>query len=330
MTEEVPNTFRKWLRSALESEEFILQPLVPEASTRRFFRVVDMLQKSHMAMISPPETEDNDQFVVMSEVFLSHNVPVPSVHAFDRNRGFLLVDDFGPIEFLHIYPDRERRQQALALAVNHLIDIQKTTDSRIPVYSLQRLRDELGIFSEWCCEKLLEISAEPLNEVQSDLIKTIDSQPKVTVHRDYHCRNLLLRGSEIGIVDFQDALIGPCMYDLASLLYDCYFSLEESEVEAWFNRFRELARESNIPSIESRSDMIRGLECCALQRQLKAMGIFCRLWFLQQKKSHLPFVVPVLDNVSVLAKRSGFGELSAWLSEHVRPKLEKAIQGLLA
>lgn len=283
-----------------------------------------------MAMYSPPDTENNVQFVALSQVFLSHGVAVPRVHAYDSVQGFILVDDFGATEFLHIYGDVAHRKVALELAVHSLVDIQRTQDSRIPIYSVQRLRDEVDIFRDWCCKRLLGIESDPLEAVRSDLVDEIDSQPKTTVHRDYHCRNLLMNGSKLGIVDFQDALVGPCTYDLASLLYDCYFQHDTDDKERCIALYRRLAREVNLPRIEEKTKMVRAIEITAMQRQLKALGIFVRLWFLQQKKTHLPFVMPVLGSVVALARLNGYEGLAEWLKETISPKLEPAIEGLLA
>ena len=326
MSNDATPTLRKWLATTLKTDDFKLVPLLPEASTRRFYRVESSQPRKNMAIHSPPATENNEQFVVMAQIFRQHQVPVPQIHAQNLKQGFFLVEDFGSIEFLETYQDSKERRFAIGLALDALVAIQRTVDSQVPPYSRQRLLDELSIFEEWCCGKMLGTSAEPLRAISESLTTEIDLQPKVTVHRDYHSRNLLLFGDRLGIVDFQDALVGSCVYDLASLLYDCYFEHADDEIETWIDKFRLSINEAGLPCIEPRSAFVRALEVTAIQRMLKAVGIFCRLWFTQRKKTHLQYVMPVLARVVTLAQRNELSSLSAWLELEIEPNLEIALQ----
>ena len=281
-----------------------------------------------MAIHAPPATENNDQFVAMARVFRRHQVPVPRIHAHDLNRGFFLVDDFGSLELLEVYKDSKQRSFALGLALDALVAIQRTQDAQVPPYTRQRLLDELSIFEDWCCDKMLGKSAKPLSTIADSLTTDIDRHPKVTVHRDYHSRNLLLDGDRLGIVDFQDALVGSSVYDLASLLYDCYFEHTREEIETWIDKFRELGDQFDLPCIQPRDAFVHALEVTAIQRMLKAVGIFCRLWFTQHKKTHLPFVLPVLGRVIALARRNELSALSLWLDLEVKPNLQDSIERL--
>ena len=279
-----------------------------------------------MAIHAPPATENNEQFVAMAQIFRQHQVPVPQIHAYDLKQGFFLVEDFGSFEFLEVYRDSTKRTFAIGLALDALVEIQRTVDSHVPSYTRQRLLDELNIFEEWCCGKMLGTSAKPLSDISESLTTEIDLQPKVTVHRDYHSRNLLLYGDRLGIVDFQDALVGSCVYDLASLMYDCYFEHADDEIGTWIDAFRSRISAAELPYIQPRSAFVRALEVTALQRMLKAVGIFCRLWFTQRKRTHLKYVMPVLARVITLAQRNEFSLLSAWLETEIEPNLSVALQ----
>ena len=281
-----------------------------------------------MAIHAPPATENNEQFLTMARVFQQNQVPVPQIHAYDVKQGFFLVDDFGSLEFLDAYRDSAQRGYAIGLALDALVAIQHTRDAQVPPYTRQRLRDELNIFEEWCCDKMLGVKASPLSTIGDSLTKEIDRHPKVTVHRDYHSRNLLLNGDRLGIVDFQDALVGSNVYDLASLLYDCYFEHTDNEVETWIDQFRSLATEAELPCIQPRAAFVRALELTAIQRMLKAVGIFCRLWFTQGKNTHLAYMLPVLSRVITLTQRNELPTLGSWLDMDVKPKLQGALQRL--
>lgn len=328
MSNDPPPTLRNWLARTLGTDQFTLHPLVPEASTRRFYRVESNLGESRMAIHAPPATENNEQFVALAQVFREHQVPVPQIHARNLRQGFFLVDDFGSLEFLEVYENPTLRGSAMGLALDALVAIQRTQDAHVPLYTRQRLLDELNIFEEWCCDKMLGQSAKPLHIIADLLTTEIDRHPKVTVHRDYHSRNLLLDGERLGIVDFQDALIGSSVYDLASLMYDCYFEHTHEEIENWIDQFRLLAERSGLPCIQPREAFVRAMEVTAIQRMLKAVGIFCRLWFTQQKRTHLPYVLPVLSRVIKIGHRNELSEFSSWLDSRVRPKLRASLERL--
>lgn len=328
MSNDAPSALRDWIAKTLGTAHFELQPLVPEASTRRFYRLESSEGQSQMAIHAPPATENNEQFVVMAEVFQRHGVPVPQIHAADLVQGYFLVDDLGSLEFLEVYENSARRRYAVGLALDALVAIQCTQDTHVPPYTRQRLRDELSIFEEWCCGKMLGEGAKPLSSIAESLTTEIDRQPKVTVHRDYHSRNLLLDGDRLGIVDFQDALVGSSVYDLASLLYDCYFEHSHEEIDIWIDQFRRLAVDADLPCIKPRAAFVRALEVTAIQRMLKAIGIFCRLWFTQRKETHLPHIVPVLTRVINLAQRNELLDLSTWLDIHIKPNLQASLQRL--
>lgn len=319
---------QNWLARTLGTVQFALHPLVPEASTRRFYRLKVDQAETRMAIHAPPATENNDQFVALARVFRRHHVPVPKIYAQDLKNGFFLVEDFGHHEFLEVYQDSKQRLVAIGLALDGLVAIQRTQDTHVPPYSRQRLLEELNIFEEWCCSRMLGESTDPLSTVAHSLTTEIDRHPKVTVHRDYHSRNLLLNGDRLGIVDFQDALVGSSVYDLASLLYDCYFEHRDDEIEIWIDQFRAVAGQSGLPCIQPRIAFVRALEVTAIQRMLKAVGIFCRLWFTQNKKTHLPYVMPVLERIIVLAQRNGFSPLGSWLESHLKPNLHLTIERL--
>ncbi len=318
----------QWVATTLGSDEFTLHPLQPEASTRRFFRLLSNDQPPRIVIHSPPATENNRQFAILAVVFRQRGVRVPRIHASELVQGFFLVDDFGSEEYLDAYRDPQRYRVALELALDTLLAIQHVQDERVPPYTRTRLLDELTIFDTWCCDKLLGYDAEPMQEIAIDLVSAIDSQPKVTVHRDYHSRNLLLQDDGIGVVDFQDALVGPCTYDLASLLYDCYFEHDSEAIRGWIDRYRSLLSGTQLPTIEPREAFVRALELTALQRMLKAVGIFCRLWLLQQKATHLSYVVPVLCRASQLARRNGLETLAHWLAQEIEPQAQIKIQSL--
>ena len=300
-----------WVVASVGASIERVVPLRVEASHRRFFRVwMAQAPSSAVVMASPPALERNDAFVAMQRLFSGARLPVPEIIAMDRESGYFLLSDLGERHLEEAYGGPDERH-ALELAIASLVRIQGIETQAVAPYEESRLRDELGIFSEWFLGRWLGEALEP--GAQSAFEALIDNalgQPQCLIHRDYHCRNLLLdRDGRLGIVDFQDALIGPATYDLACLLWDCYHAFEEEPLRRWQERYR----------VQSRFDftteaLARALDLTGLQRQFKAVGIFVRLWLRDGKASHLGHIAPVLAAMGrIVGAYAETRHLSAWL-----------------
>jgi aminoglycoside/choline kinase family phosphotransferase len=256
-------------------------------------------------MHSPPELERNEQFLVLADVFKHNGVPVPEIVATDRTRGFFLLTDLGGIHLDSLY-GTPAQSNALQAAINMLPRIAATQHPSIEPYTRERLHMELDIFSEWFAQELLN---QPLDlslyaEMCGVLVASADLQPKGCVHRDYHCRNLLFTNQQLGIVDFQDALYGPILYDIASLLRDCYHEFSEPEVDQGLRDF--VAITPKLANTDP--DQIKTwFDLMAIQRQLKAVGIIARLHLRDAKSSHMQYIMPVLNRLHALA--AGYPQL---------------------
>jgi aminoglycoside/choline kinase family phosphotransferase len=181
-------------------------------------------------------------------------------------------------------------------------------DPLVGPYTRERFTDELGIFREWFVGRSLPAGVE---EVLTVLVDRAVNQPQCCIHRDYHCRNLLFEDGRLGVVDFQDALMGPASYDLASLLHDCYHTFPDPEVEHWTDYYL-----SRSQLFLKRKTFAKDLAFMAVQRQLKAVGIFARLKLRDGKPSHLGYIQPVLERVRTTA--AGYRKLEPlgeWLDQ---------------
>ena len=194
-----------------------LVPLPVEASARTFYRTT-LGERSVVVMDAPPDTEDNAHFIALSNCFRRAEVSVPEVLASDLVQGFLMVEDFGD-RVLEATYGVGQDSSVLNLALAMLVRIQGISDPIIPIYTSVRFMAELEIFRKWVLQDLIGVSTLPFDDIKEFLVDTCDTQPKVTIHRDFHCRNLIVKpDGALGAVDFQDALAGPISYDLASIL----------------------------------------------------------------------------------------------------------------
>jgi len=308
------------------------EPLRVEASHRRFYRIFPATTvaaeapASLVLMDSPPTLENNPQFLRLADIFARHGVGVPRILDHEASSGWFLLSDLGSNHLADVYL-KGRPDAVLPAVLTTLHRIQHVRDPAVPDYSPARFRDELDIFARWFVEAFLG-RAFPDGRLESVFALLVDNtreQVQCCVHRDFHCRNLLLTETgEIGVVDFQDALVGPAAYDLASLLRDCYHRFPEADVARW--------RDAYLAGTDLPVDadaFARQLDLTAVQRQLKAVGIFARLHLRDSKSTHLPSIVPVLDQLTDLC--SAYAELRVLgdFLDEIRPVTGRRLEPLL-
>ena len=311
-----------WVERTLDADRIELARLPAEASTRQFFRVSTGVS-TFVAMLSPPDTEDNPRFARLTDLFRKHGLGTPQVHATDFDRGMLLLEDLGERDFAAAYAAGET-DVALGAAVADLVKLQTVVSDDIPPYTTTRFADELAIFADWLLGRFVGVDVPPAwADVAETLVEATQSVPPRTVHRDYHCRNLIWRhDATVGIVDFQDALLGPACYDIASLLRDCYVEFDEARVATWRHRFFALA---DLDCAESTFN--RAFDLTAIQRQLKAVGIFARLYLHRGRPSHLGDIVPVLGRVSRLGRdHPETAEFADWVANELLPRVAERLE----
>ena len=272
----------RWLAGPLAGPDFSLAAASADASFRRYFRVALADGRSYIAMDAPPDKEDCRPFVRVAQLLREAGVHAPRVHAQDLGQGFLLLDDLGRVTYLEALNE----SNALSLmrdAIAALVKWQRATrPGMLPPYDEALLRREMALFPEWYVGRHLGVTLsaaqrDALEAVCALLARSALAQPAVYVHRDYMPRNLMLSDPSPGVLDFQDAVIGPISYDIVCLMRDAFLSWEEERVLDWTVRYWELARKSSLPVAADFADFWRDFEWMGLQRHLKVLGIFARL-----------------------------------------------------
>ncbi|MDJ0806268.1 MAG: phosphotransferase [Gammaproteobacteria bacterium] len=273
---------KAWLGSLPGVSEFTLEPASGDASFRRYFRV-GMNGESYIAMDAPPGKEDTAPFISIANAFEAIGLNVPHIHAQNTEQGFLLLGDLGTVLYLDQL-DASNVDRLYGDALGALVTIQACGPrTGLPEYDRALLMQEMELFRDWLLERQLGLKLSVaehamLDETFDFLIDNALQQPRVCVHRDYHSRNLMYTASHNpGILDFQDAVLGPVTYDLVSLLRDCYVSWPRIQVEAWVQGYFELAVQSGVLKREHEDQFLRWFDLMGVQRQLKASGIFARL-----------------------------------------------------
>ncbi len=226
------------------------EPASSDASFRRYFRITTPEGK-FIVMDAPPPQENVEAFIRIAELLTHLRVHVPSIYKINIIDGFLLLEDFGSFCFLEKIND-PTIVESYKTAFDSLFVLQTQTpieNTGLPSYNAELLQRELTIFEEWFLGHLIDVPI-PSALWQSTcklLINSALEQPSICVHRDYHSRNLMvLAGDSLGILDFQDAVIGPITYDLVSLLRDCYIALPEQQVHNWMLDYYQRLRDAQL------------------------------------------------------------------------------------
>jgi hypothetical protein len=291
-----------------------LRPASDDASFRRYFRVdADPAHGGTLvAMDAPPPMEDCRPFVHAAGVLRRSGVTVPRVLEADLARGLLLLEDFGSITYLSRL-DAASAPALYADATRALVAMQVAGDAAaFPAYDRELLLRELRLYPDWYVARhkgvaLTDAERATLEAAFEAILSNVLAQPTVTVHRDYHSRNLMVLPGERnpGILDFQDAVHGPITYDLVSLLRDAYVRWDEEQVLDWAIRSWERARAAGLPMPAAFGDFYRDFEWMGLQRHLKVLGIFARLHHRDGKDRYLADMPVVLGYVRDVVRRYG-------------------------
>ena len=284
----------KFIEMNVDSE-FSITKASEDASFRKYYRVQDK-DKTSILMVAPPDKEPLNQFLFIAKSLKDRSARTPKVYAFDHELGVILQEDFGTCSLMQYYQehDNENNQLIFNKLNETIIHLQKRcSDIDLPIYSSKILIDELSLFHEWYL-KGLDFKQNKLEDIYSFLLTNIEKQNKKFLHRDFHCRNLLIQDDQICLIDFQDALIGPITYDLVSFLKDAYHKKNDFLIMDVCIKFWELAR-SNFDMPSDFGDFFIDFEMMGVQRHLKILGIFKRLYLRDGKNQYLNDI-PLVEN----------------------------------
>ena len=314
MTDARLNTLRNWLEGLKPCWQLDLNTLAPasaDASFRRYFRVKSKNPDfgTLIVMDAPPRHEPLDAFIKVDLLLSDAGLNVPQILEKNVGEGFLLLNDLGNETYLSAL-NESTADKLYRDATQALIKVQLASKPDVlPNYDAALLQRELDLFPEWYLKKHLKIELSKLQDTQIQqafelIIQNNLAQAKVYVHRDYHSRNLMLtEKNNPGILDFQDAVYGPITYDASSLWRDAYIAWPEELVIDWVIKFWEEGRKVGLPMSEDFGQFYRDFEWMGLQRHLKVLGIFARLFHRDDKDAYLKDIPLVLQYAIATANR---------------------------
>jgi len=322
-----------WLDTILTSDYYDFALAAADGSARRYFRI-HYENTSYIVMDAPPQHYDVFPVIAIGAALADLGLNVPQVFAQELEQGFLLINDFGTQSYLtELQRSNNNRVDDLyndAFAALLRLQLGGDPDTTLlPPYDRAFVLRELEIFHNWYLQRHLglDLSASEeaiLANAFEQLALNALQQPQVWMHRDYHSRNLMMvTDRNPGILDFQDAVIGPVTYDLVSLLRDCYITWPQSRVQQWTLHYRQQLLAAGFSGIADADLFMRWFDLMGLQRHLKAVGIFARLNLRDKKPGYLQDIPRTLGYIrQVLADYPEFMALQQLLSRRM-PEISK-------
>jgi aminoglycoside/choline kinase family phosphotransferase len=346
----VPRELLPWAADVLacNASDLSVESVAGDASNRHYYRL-SAGSVTYVLAHAPPETEKNEEFAAIAAILANAGVRVPHLYAIDLIRGFMLLEDLGDQALLPLlnaqsvdalYGDAFVLLDGIGSVDTAAVDTASvdtaavdTGDRVLPRYDLALLAEELGRFSQWFVEALLgrelpEKDRGIIARFNQVLIANALEQPQVLVHRDFHSRNVMvLANAELVLIDFQDAVVGPVTYDLVSLLRDCYIRWPEAQVSAWALHYKKSVSScSELANIDD-DQFLRWFDWMGLQRHIKVLGTFARLFLRDGKVAYLEDLPLVIQYVQEIVQKYAadvpvFAEFGVWFARELSPAID--------
>lgn len=312
-----------WLK-ANDIHILSMQPMPQDASFRRYFRI-QTKNGFFVAMDAPPPQEDCYPFIAIANALRKRGVLVPEIFVADIKQGFLLISDFGEFTYLKVLT-KHNADALYKNALQSLTLIQSCRDvPDVSAFDSTLMWQEWLNCKKWFLNKFLNLSppAREIDYCYQLIIAEALNQPQVFMHRDYHSANLMMIQNAVGVLDFQDALMGPVTYDLVSLLRDCYIDWPSAEVIRWAISYYQQLIQLGVLTNVQQADFLRWFDFMGLQRHLKAIFIFARKYLRDQNKRYLSYMPRTLNYLLTISKRyQECKDLYDYLRDAVQPSCE--------
>jgi N-acetylmuramate 1-kinase len=302
-----------------------VEPLAGDASFRRYFRVRTGA-RSAMLMDAPPPHEDPGPFLEVGAWLAAHGHRAPTIHAEDRARGLVLIEDFG-VDRMRDWLDENAHAEEVTYgaAIDALVRLHASPPGPFAPYDMEVYQREAGLFVEWYCPAMgLKVDGDGYRAAWDEVLAPMlpRQNPGVTVLRDYHAENImLLEGGAQGLIDFQDALVGHPAYDLVSLLQDARRDVAPELERAMLDRY--------LAQVDAGDHFEADYARLGAQRNAKIVGIFARLWKRDGKPRYLAFIPRVWEAMERDFGHPALAPVAAWFAANIPQEVRDTFGGEL-
>ena len=306
------NTLKRqeFLKAALGSSVYIgIQKLPGDGSNRCYFRIIQDA-KSFILMQFKQPFASFISFLDVQKYFESNNIAVPKVEFYKKDLGMILLEDLGDDTLEHLFLKDKNSPGILTLyqqVIDEIIKIHhhprqshsSCTAFKV-IFDSQSLIDEMiycqkHLIENYCQISLTEKVKEVLNKEFMHLCSLLDIRQKVMIHRDCHSRNLMVKSNNIYIIDFQDARMSSCQYDLVSLLKDAYVNIDKKMENLLIDDY--LLKSKQFGFCISKDEFMKLYHLYSIQRCFKICGSFAGFYNIKKDSGYLKYISKSLQNV---------------------------------
>ncbi|MCB0377953.1 MAG: phosphotransferase [Bdellovibrionales bacterium] len=324
--------FANFLKTELKREDYKVLPLAGDASSRRYYRVLSGDKAWVLMEWDPFEQPETFPFLSVQKYFNTNQIRVPQVYSFDQTQGLFLLEDLGDLTLERRFWEFQKQDLVLPFYMKTLDELIKIHNLQFEPhttadctafaieFSVEKLLWELNYARKNLLEGLLQInlSANQKGQLETtftSICEKLYSSPQVICHRDFHSRNVMIRYDEVVLIDFQDARLGPPVYDLVSLFYDSYVNLSPSSVEQMMGYYI-----NNFPYFKdlnmSKDEFLHFYDVQAIQRCFKACGSFASFKMLRNDDRYLHYIPETLERVlSILQNHPNYSPLKVMIED---------------
>jgi aminoglycoside/choline kinase family phosphotransferase len=321
----VEELFKKTISKDLLKDEVIenIEKLTGDASTRKYYRIWSTKNSYVVCLDNPSAPSEEPSFVKLQRVLHSEKVRVPLIYDKELSTGYLLEEDLGDETFLKeiaLIANKKEEYDFYKKAIDlmasiHSVDMSKYQDEPFAklAFDTEKLFAEMEFTKKFFLKAYLGLdvnspSIEALYKRLYDMCYQISGETRVLVHRDYHSRNLMIKNGEQVVIDFQDARMGTPLYDLVSLLDDCYYQLEsenkEKLIQYYFNTFFK-----KIDPAKTYEEFQRLYDMMAIQRVFKAIGSFAYIYADRKDLRYVKYIGYAFEKVrAIMLKYDDFAK----------------------
>ena len=332
----IPEELLAWANEQLlVAEDELVEEVIPlreEASFRKYFRLIRK-SDSLIGVFSPPDKESNERFLFFSQFFKENQVRVPQVIYHDFKKGFMVLEDFGD-KLYQFELSRKNAHSLYSAALDEMIAIQTSIpSSSLETLSYDQAAEQIMLFEEWFLKGFLNFDLQDaesilLKESYEIILQTFFEQPQVLCHFDFESRNIMvLEDGCAGILDFQDAVIGPVFLDPVSLLKDLDNVWKPEEFNQFLSDYVLKAQAAGVlPDVDDNM-MKRWIDLAGLQRQLRILGTLTRLHLRDGKSYRLvDLKQTLLYMIDASSRYENLSKLSVFLQKKILPALESKLK----
>ena len=300
-------------------------PLASDASSRTYERLI--MGEKQAILMNSPLSERPDQFAYIDKLLRQAGIHAPEIMAFDAENGFMLLEDFGDQTFTRLLQQGADELDLYRQGIDTLIRLQQKINlpiKGVDLYSFERLMREVLLLPNWFGKYVVgglsDQAVAEFTEIWKHLIQPLTDLPQSLVLLDYHADNLMITpGGDCGVLDFQDARIGPAIYDLMSLLED-----ERRDVSAEVRNNLIAHYFAARPEIDT--PFVREcLPVMAMQRHTKVIGIFVRLYMRDKKEKYLKMIPLVWELTERHLSNPVFADYRKWLNTYIPKNLRHSV-----